>query len=179
MPAELSIWARKGMRAGPGSASGAPKSESNSPRLALRAGMREAAVMLGLLLALAAAGEPVRVARLELPVPGHSPFLLHGTVPLPRGADLGQRGRETLWVESHDEARTLVPAQLEIVSRASDGQPDVIEVLARVELGKQEREGGRSSYWLVQTRPAQPGPLPAPAQGGARLPRGSHQPAPR
>jgi hypothetical protein len=130
--------------------------------------------MLGLLLALAAAGEPVRVARLELPNPGHSPFVLHGTLPLPRGTQLGPAGQSTLWIESHDAARTLVPAQMEIVSRASDGQPDVVELIARVELDAAEREGGRSSYWVLQSAPAEPAGFQALPQVGALLEPKSH-----
>src|SRR5690349_17223213 len=159
MPAELSMRARKGMRAGPGSASGGAKWEPIPRELAPRGRMREARGMLGLVLALAAFGEPVRVARLELPNPGHSPFLLHGTLPLPSGVDLGPAGRSTLWVESHDAAHTLVPAQLEIVSRAPDGRPDVVELMARVELAAAEREGGRSSFWVLQSAPAEPARL--------------------
>ena len=105
---------------------------------------------LGFLLAIALAGEPARVARLDLPVPGHSPFLLHGTLPLPAGAPLCPPGRTVLYVESHDPARTLVPAQVEVVSRAPDGTPDVVEVLARVELGPEDRAGERSSYSILR-----------------------------
>lgn len=113
---------------------------------------------------LALAGEPVHVARLELPAPHHSPFLLHATVPVPRGTALGSDGRPALWVESRDSAGTRVPAQVEIVSRSPDGKPDVIEVLARVELAPADRAGSQLSYWVgsggdvAAPRPARPEP---------------------
>ena len=127
----------------------------------------------GLILALALAGEPGRVARLELPVPGHSPFVLHGTLPLPREFAAGPDGRPVLFVESHDALHTLVPAQVEIVSRASDGKPDVVELLARVELGPQEHEGGRTDFSVRQGAAAEAVPFRALPAVEALLARGS------
>ncbi|MBK7643923.1 MAG: hypothetical protein IPJ19_12895 [Planctomycetes bacterium] len=126
-----------------------------------------------LLFALALPGDPVRVARLELPAPTGSPFLIHATLPVPAGSHPLVEGRSTLYVESHDPARTRVPAQIQIVSRAPAGEPDVIEVLARVELGPKELRSGRTEFWVLQADPAPPAPFHALPQVDELLGRNS------
>lgn len=90
------------------------------------------------------------LARFELDAPETSPFVLHGTVPLPRGVFPPEDGRSPFAVVSHGPDRTLVPAQVEIVSRYPTGEADVVEILARVELGGTDGPGRRVYFDLVE-----------------------------
>lgn len=89
------------------------------------------------------------VARLEICAPDHSPFMLHATLPVPKGLFPRTIGTTPICIESHSEPRVLVPMQFETVSRYPTGEADVIEVIAPVELGKDERPGSRVVYDLI------------------------------
>lgn len=95
-----------------------------------------------------ASAEERRVARMALLAPGRTPFLLHGTLPLPDGTKLEDL-RGALHVRSHGPGRALVPAQVEVVSRAPDGNADVIELLAPVELAENEQRGAPVAFEVV------------------------------
>lgn len=99
------------------------------------------------------------VARFELATPPTSPFVLHGTMPIPEGVFPRPDGRSPFRVVSHDEARTRVPAQVEIVSRYPTGSADVVEILALVELGPKDAQGRRVHFDVVADPcDAAPGP---------------------
>ncbi|MBI5362772.1 MAG: hypothetical protein HZA53_06305 [Planctomycetes bacterium] len=85
---------------------------------------------------------------MALLAPGRSPFLLHGTLPLPDGARIEDL-RGTLFVRSHGPGRALVPAQVEVVSRAPDNDADVVELLALVELAQDEQRGAPVAFEVV------------------------------
>jgi hypothetical protein len=115
---------------------------------------------------------PHVVARMELVAPSVRSFLLHGTLPVPAGALATADSRVPLGVVSHGEGRAVVPAQIEIVTRSPAGDPEVIEILARVELGKGEKTGDRVRYNVVDVRDRKQ-PLEAPEflvpEAGARF----------
>lgn len=127
-----------------------------------------ALLLLGLL-----APESRRVARVELPAPGHSPFLLHACVPLPHGTWPRADGRSPFRVLSHDALRAEVPAQVEIVSRYPDGTADVVELLARVELAPGEHENQRVAYWVTLGEPEEAPAFAPPPRVAALLARNS------
>ncbi len=104
---------------------------------------------------------PQVVARLELAAPAVSHFLLHATLPVPPGMLATEDGRAPLGIVSHGEGRPIVPAQIEIVARSPSGEPEVIELLARVELAKGEKAGDRVRYNVADLR-ARKEPLVAP-----------------
>ncbi len=108
-------------------------------------------------------GEPAAkiVARLELSAPATSRFLLRATLPVPRDLSASGSGQPLLGITSHDRERSLVPAQLEIVTRSPSGEPEVVEILAPVELAPAEKAGARVRYAVVDLRArAQPVPRP-------------------
>ncbi|HJP00187.1 MAG TPA: hypothetical protein QF764_00285 [Planctomycetota bacterium] len=96
------------------------------------------------------------LATIELGAPTASPFLLRATVPVPAGAldgdlvPLGLRraGRET--------AATV--AQVEVVTRRADGSPEVVEVLAPMELEPDDRPRARLRFELVARASGAPPP---------------------
>src|SRR5258708_6548489 len=73
---------------------------------------------------------PEALARLELYPPtlaggsARTHFLLHGTVPIPKGLFPRPDHKSPFAVLNHDPAATLVPAQVEIVSRYPTGEAD-------------------------------------------------------
>src|SRR6185295_15052270 len=73
---------------------------------------------------------PEAVARLELIAPRRNHFLLHGTIPIPKGIFPREDHKSPFAVLNHDPAGTLVPAQVEIVSRYPTGEADVVEIFA-------------------------------------------------
>ena len=79
------------------------------------------------------------VAEFELAAPTSADFVVHGTLPLPPGLYLP--GSALAPFTLRDSDGTIVPAQVEVVSRypASDDGADVVELLARV-----PRPGGAS-----------------------------------
>lgn len=88
-------------------------------------------------------------------------FLLHATVPVPRGAYPPADGSVPFRIEDYDG--TVVDTQVEIVSRypnADDGA-DVVEVIGRVRADPAIAAGQDVTYRLVaatQPAPADPGP---------------------
>jgi hypothetical protein len=90
------------------------------------------------------------VARFELAAPHRKRFVLHGTLPVPRGAVLLRGGRTPLAIRSHDELRTPVPAQVEVVARYPTGEPEVLELLALVELAPDEGPGRRVRFDVLR-----------------------------
>lgn len=142
--------------------------------------MRLSWFLLTLTLAATAHAERPRdgtvVARMALLAPQERRFLLHGTVPLP--SDVGPLEHQ-LRIRNHDAAHTLVEVQIDVVSRAATGEPDVIEISAPVELDPDEKRGQPSSFELVvqapdPALPAQPrfetGKLAAALLGSNRTP---------
>lgn len=94
------------------------------------------------------AGEK-QVARLEVTLPVHSPFLIHATLPIPKGVFPRQDGRSPFSIVNHGAGNPLVPAQVEIVSRYPTGEADVVEVLAQVDRADKEKPGAQSLYSIV------------------------------
>jgi hypothetical protein len=93
--------------------------------------------------------EPRQVARLEVTVPAHSPFLLHACVPVPKGAVAADGSHAPVCVVSHARGNPLSPAQVEIVSRYPTGEADVVEVLATVAADPGEHAGSQAAFSLV------------------------------
>jgi hypothetical protein len=94
-------------------------------------------------------GGPV-VALMELSAPAQSEFILHGTLPVPRGTFPRADGKLPFSVRNADGY--VVPTQIEIVSRYprdADGA-DVIEILARVDRPAGVAPGARIRYSVVQ-----------------------------
>lgn len=89
------------------------------------------------------------VAALEVVLPASSTFVLHGTVPLPKGAYIPEDGDVPFTLLDWDS--TPVETQLEVVSRypaATDGA-DVIEVLATVHRNPGLAPSNRAQYALA------------------------------
>ena len=92
---------------------------------------------------------PEAVARLELVVPAKPRVLLHGTFPVPKGTyPLADRSTPFA-VLNHDPAATLVPAQVEIVSRYPTGEADVVEIFAPVDFSPEDKPGTFASFRIV------------------------------
>ena len=109
---------------------------------------------------------PEAVARLELVVPARPRVLLHGTIPVPKGTfPLADRSTPFA-VLNHDPAATLVPAQVEIVSRYPTGEADVVEIFAPVDFAPEDKPGGYASFRIVPstTKQAKAPPVPKPVQ---------------
>ncbi|MFT5050788.1 MAG: hypothetical protein ACI8QZ_002193 [Chlamydiales bacterium] len=84
------------------------------------------------------------LARLQVSAPLRSPFVIHGTIPVPHDY-LGPEGHGLILMgpgASHSAAR----AQIEIVSRAPGGAADVIEVSALVSLAPDTRPGAPVTF---------------------------------
>ena len=86
------------------------------------------------------------VARLELAAPYRSPFVLHATLPIPKGVFPRADGSTPFQIESHGSGRERIPAQVEIVSRYPTGEADVVEIIAPVELAETEPPNSRVVY---------------------------------
>jgi hypothetical protein len=119
--------------------------------LAASASMRESssAASIDVATAQSSSLDAKQVARLEVTVPAHSPFLLHGTLPIPKGVFPSGEGRTPFAVVNHDAEHTLVRAQVEVVSRYPTGEADVVEILARVEADPKEHAGSQAAYSVV------------------------------
>jgi hypothetical protein len=117
------------------------------------------AIAATLLLVLSAPGQeldhPEALARLELYAPtlaggaARTHFVLHGTIPIPKGIFPRPDHKSPFSVMNHDPAATLVPAQVEIVSRYPTGEADVVEVFAPVDLAPEDHPGNPVSYSIV------------------------------
>ncbi|MCY2961666.1 MAG: hypothetical protein NTY35_16015 [Planctomycetota bacterium] len=94
-------------------------------------------------------GTEPEVARLALEAPSSREFVLRGTVPVPRGTYPRADGAVPFAVRDTDG--TLVPTQVEIVSRYPDdaGGADVVEVLARVHRPEDAPVGAHLEYSIV------------------------------
>lgn len=105
------------------------------------------------------------LARFELAAPQRSPFILHGTIPLPPNTLVPDRGTTVFGIVSHAPGNPVVPAQIDVVSRAPDGTPDVIELSAEVELDPAQKPGARVRFDVVPMQAdLAPGPsAPSPA----------------
>jgi hypothetical protein len=103
-------------------------------------------------------GGPV-VAVLELTTPTQAQFVLHGTVPVPKGTFPRADGKVPFSVRNI--TGTVVPTQVEIVSRYPDDSDGaaVIEVLARVDRPTNAVVGGKVQYQVVEN-PHPVGKLP-------------------
>lgn len=89
------------------------------------------------------------VAKLELAQPSIGTFVLHGTIPVPKGTYPRPDGKAPFSIRDFDG--TVVPTQVEVVSRypdAADGA-DVIEVLGRVRVAPGTPSGQRLQYEVV------------------------------
>lgn len=115
------------------------------------------------------AGEAPRVvARLDLPTPPKSPFLLHATLPVPKGVFPREDGLSPFTVTDHTGEARQVQAQVHVVSRYPTGEADVVEILAQVHLGPGEKAGGRSTY-LVNATPGEIAAAPEVPESVTRL----------
>ena len=126
--------------------------------------LRLGAAALGVLVVLAgparAQGGPSaakQVARFALLAPGRSPFLLHGTLPVPDGVAFEELSKR-LYVRSNGAGRPLVPAQVELVARGPDGAPHVVEVEAPVELADDVRRGEPAAFEVLLGEPVERAP---------------------
>ncbi len=102
-------------------------------------------------------GESKYQAAVRLRLPSRESFVLHATVPVPRGAIAGG---VQFALRPQSEGAPWVEAQWETVTRYPSGEPDVVELAARV----QRPAGSRPGQWLtfdVQVSP--PGPEQAAA----------------
>jgi hypothetical protein len=99
------------------------------------------------------------VAVLELTTPTQAQFILHGTVPVPKGTFPRADGKVPFSVRNI--TGTVVPTQVEIVSRYPDDNDGaaVVEVLARVDRPTNATAGGKVQYQVVEN-PHAPGKLP-------------------
>jgi hypothetical protein len=101
-------------------------------------------------------GEPP-LASIDVIAPEQRSFLLHATIPLPKG-ELAPGAVESPYaIVSHDAAGTLVPAQVEGVSRYPSGDWDVVQLIARVERGPDESTREPLRFDVVRS-PHAPGP---------------------
>ena len=100
------------------------------------------------------------VAVLELTSPSVASFVLHGTVPVPKGTYPRTDGKLPFSIRNSDG--NVVPTQVEIVSRYPDDKDgaDVVEVLARVDRPAGIAAGFKIQYQVVDD-PHPSGPLPA------------------
>lgn len=89
------------------------------------------------------------VAELQLSAPNSSSFVLHGTLPVPKGTFPRADGKLPLSIR--DSSGFVVPTQIEIVSRYPDDADgaDVIEVIGRVTLPQGAAAGSKISYEVV------------------------------
>jgi hypothetical protein len=88
------------------------------------------------------------VARLDLAVPAAKSFLLHATLPVPKGVFPRADGLSPFAVADHESVERLVQAQVHVVSRYPTGEADVVEILAPVHAGANEKPGSRTTYLL-------------------------------
>ena len=88
------------------------------------------------------------VARLELVAPDADRFVIHGTLPVPRGAITLVPGRSPLAITGGAQLQP-VPAQVEVVTRYPTGEPEVIEVAALVRRDPAVDVGRRLHYDVV------------------------------
>ena len=91
------------------------------------------------------------VARLDLAAPAQSPFLLHATLPVPKGVFPRADGLSPFAVTDHTGEARQVQAQVHVVSRYPTGEADVVEILASVHLGPGEKAGARTTYLLNES----------------------------
>jgi len=89
-------------------------------------------------------GHGLVLARMQVSAPRRSPFVIHGTLPVPRDY-LGPEGGGLVLV-GPGAARTSVRAQIQIVSRGPGGEADVIEVSGVVDLAPDTRPGTPVSF---------------------------------
>jgi hypothetical protein len=116
---------------------------------------------------------PEAVARLELVVPANPRVLLHATFPVPKGTyPLADRSTPFA-VLNHDPAATLVPAQVEIVSRYPTGEADVVEIFAPVDFAPEDKPGAYTSFRIVPSTSKQAKAPPVPKAVQALLARHS------
>ncbi len=135
--------------------------DSSTPTASCAAGVHGLRARLPLVAALASAlafaapaaaqrlPEGAQVATLRLGAPAVDAFVLHGTVPVPRGVFPLEEGGAPFHVLDSDG--TLVPAQVETVSRYpydADGA-DVVEILARVHRPPDTTPGARLEYQVI------------------------------
>ncbi len=115
---------------------------------------RAALVALTLAAPIAAHQEDV-VAELTLDAPEADEFILHGTVPVPRGTLLPGDAASPLTILDPDG--TVVTTQAEIVSRYARGDfgADVVELTARVHRPQGAAPGDRIAYEVVQRSQAE------------------------
>lgn len=96
------------------------------------------------------------VASFRCTAPSRQPFVLHGTLPVPAGFPEPDQVRMAIvdrWAEG-----ALRPAQLEVVARRSTGEPQVIEVSARITAPPAPRPL-EASYALVLLEGREAAPL--------------------
>ena len=103
------------------------------------------------------AEHPEAVARLQLDAPATGHFILHGTIPIPKGIFPRADHKSPFSIQNHDPALSLVPAQVEIVSRYPTGEADVVEIFAPVDLAPEDHTGSPVSFSIVASENTLPG----------------------
>lgn len=89
------------------------------------------------------------VAEFELAAPDHTPFILHGTMPVPPGMHIPGSAQSPFLVRAQNGSTTR--AQVEVVTRypsAAEGS-DVVEILATVQRPGNAGPGDRIHYAIV------------------------------
>ncbi|MCP5022180.1 MAG: hypothetical protein GY930_10420 [bacterium] len=74
-------------------------------------------------------------------------YTLHGTLPIPSGTWDGDRQHPTLTVRNYDGS--LAPTQMEVVTRSSTGDPEVVELIARVQRDPATAPGTQIDFEVV------------------------------
>ena len=89
------------------------------------------------------------VATIEIDAPAIDPFTIHATIPIIDGEyTMAMRQSGTSPYGIVDTSGTVVPAQTILVTRAANGNADVVEVVARVSRGTAS-PGTRLQYKVV------------------------------
>lgn len=106
------------------------------------------------------------VARIEVDAPDRDRFVLRATLPVPPGFSEPVDGRAGLGVVDRWGGGDIRPAQVEVVARRPDGEPEVVEVAALV-TGPGSANGTGARFAVVRTDTAEPSGEPS----GSAAPR--------
>ena len=101
------------------------------------------------------------VARFTQKAPLATSYILHGTLPIAQGAWDGNRQAPTLALVNYDG--TLAPTQMEVVTRSATGEPEVVELIARVQRDPALAQGTQIDFDVVLHQ-STPSPIQIDAQ---------------
>jgi hypothetical protein len=110
------------------------------------------------------------LATIDVIAPQARSFVLHATIPLPPGELAPGAAQAPYGIVSHDPTGTVIPAQVEGVSRYPSGEWDVVQLIARVERGEEETPGEALRFDVVRS-PHAAGASHAPSSVLAQLMR--------